>query len=167
MKNGFTNVAQTPLETLQQPPERPLSVKIFVTNRGIAVHNGSPNSHDPTKVWARPGGKATFVIENHDAVAHEVRIPIKEFEPSKKREHQEGQGPRDPLVDTQTDTINLQPGEVGGITLAINPIEYFGFKTREPWKSHPFWGMTYKYNIYTRPKDGREIGVDPDIEIKP
>src|SRR5262245_11707278 len=45
-----TNVAQTPSATLQEPPERPWSVKVFVTESGgIAVHNGSPNSHDRTK----------------------------------------------------------------------------------------------------------------------
>src|SRR5215510_12968685 len=102
-----TNVAQPQTVTLQPPPERPWSVKVFLTESGgIAVHNGSPNSHDQTKVWARTGGMATFVIENHDGVAHDVRIPIGEFDPSVKEDHK-GDATPEPLVASGIDRVNV------------------------------------------------------------
>src|SRR5262245_22565898 len=83
---GLRSVALAVPEA-QTPPERPMSVKVYVTKNEITVDNGSPKSSDHTKVWARSGGRVTFIIENHDDVAHTVRIPIAEFVPRASAEY--------------------------------------------------------------------------------
>ncbi len=170
----FTLVCAAVTAQRGTPPDRPWSINVFIDKTGISVYNSSPRSPDRTKVWARAGGAVTFVVENHDAIAHTVRIPVNEFVPSRtdapgykrsdgcatQKPKQKGNATPDPMEAGQTDNVTVNSGEVRLLVLKVKKRTHFKF-SKDPLK-----GMTYKYNIYSLPLGGKEIPCDPDIEIQ-
>jgi hypothetical protein len=145
-------------------PVLPKSIKVFVTGGKITVHNGAVVGPEAEKVWALAGGSVWFVIENGDTEHHMVSIPIKEIVPAK--------GYKDPATAGEpfvpgTDTVVVPAGETAVLRFRIKPASHFEFATKEPWKSDPNKGMTYKYTVRSISTSGKKVVRDPDIEIRP
>lgn len=131
---------------------RPNRIRVVVTRDTIALDNETPGV-DPTKVWALPGGKVHYVVENTDRVRHTVSIPLGEFVPKL------GDATAEPLEANQKEEIDVEPGLRRTLVFAVKRLSHFGFNKDRS------MSMTYKYTVHTLPAGGKKITLDPDLEI--
>jgi hypothetical protein len=115
--------------------------------KSIIITIGPGNTiSDPDPGRVRPDGNATFVIENHDTVAHQVSLPLHKFVPGGRNPR----GPKDPMHPDNTASETVEAGDIAVIRLKVKGGTHFE-GTKNP---------TYKYSIHS---DGAVL--DPELEI--
>jgi hypothetical protein len=137
--------------------------QVLTQSKGLALSITGAVFHNDTRqdipieaarVFARAGGMAVITIQNNDAVAYDVSVPLREFVP------RDG-GPAGPIEEPAAggDTVRVFPRDIEVLRYKVKPASHFHFSQAKP-------TFTYKFTMHYQ-----EVGksawtdVDPDLEV--